>query len=94
MSNLLEKLKKISGIKADAQIVLGASDMIKQLAEEEEKIIQMQIQHLKPVQKVLPPKTDIASILSKYVSKDLNKDAYKFIKLNPNLCYNEVQTRL
>lgn len=63
-------------------IVHGASSMIKQLAEEEEKIIRMNEEHIVRKKHITRPREDISDILSKYVSKDINKEAYKFIKLN------------
>ena len=86
-------MKNIFGINTDSKIMFGASDMIRQLAEEEEKLIRLQTEHMKSVQKPPHPKTDMALILSKYVSKNLNQEAYKFIKLNPNLSYSEVTTQ-
>ena len=63
-------------------IVHGASSMIKQLAEEEEKILSMNAQHKSEHKKhTPPPKVDISNILEKYVSKDISKEAYVFIRI-------------
>lgn len=89
MLKFFKEIINIFGEAAENKLMFNASDMIKQLASEEEKLLQLQTQNLKQVIQKPPPKIDIASILSKYVSTDLNKEAYKFIKLEPSLSCSE-----
>ena len=61
-------------------IMRGTKVMIKQIAREERKIIEMNKLAAEKQYSMIRPKEDISEIFTKYVNKDFNKDAYLFIK--------------
>ena len=61
-------------------IMRGTKVMIKQIAREERKIIELNRIAAEKKYSIIRPKEDISEIFTKYVNKDFNKDAYLFIK--------------
>lgn len=80
MMSFFEVFNKITNQNDVPPIMRGTKAMIKKLAAEERKIIEMNKIKAEKNYRMIREKEDMSTIFTKYVNKDFNKEVYLFIK--------------